>query len=239
MNMTLFMALVLVTFCNSMKLVTRLTSFAASGAVALLPFNVALATAEKGTPAPVYGLKKESLLKCKTFSNCISSSSIQSIDKYGRPWSFPSGKSGKEEFGEIRKVLEAQEYLQVADVDEDKLYIRATAKSAVPPSGTDDVEFLVNGLDHIITYRSNSREVVMAGTTNVPDGGSNRNRLASVQRALGVKEMSVNTDADAYFDSKPDFFSYQKQANKPSAINFIDNSVPVAPIPALEAVVAN
>ena len=226
---TLLLSLGLLTSGIAVKLVPKLAA-TISVALGLVPCSMAYAT-EMGPQASLYGLRKDSLLKCKTFSNCISSSSIQSIDKYGRPWAFSSDKSGKEEFQDIRKVLEAQEYLKVADINEDKLYIRATAKSAVPPSGTDDVEFLVNGLDHIITYRSNSREVIMAGTNNVPDGGSNRNRLSTVQRALGVKEMSVNAEAEAYFDTKPDFFTYQKQASKPSAINFIDNSVPDNSLP--------
>jgi len=55
----------------------------------------------------------------------------------------------------------------------------------VPPSGTDDVEFLVNKLDSIIAYRSNSREVVMAGSNNIPDGGSNKNRLLSMYVIMG------------------------------------------------------
>ena len=58
------------------------------------------------------------------------------------------------------------------DVNDDKLYMRAEAKSAVPPSGIDDIELFVNELDHIITYRSNSRDVVMAGASVVPDSGS-------------------------------------------------------------------
>ena len=211
-----------------MKLFPKL---AATFSVTLGLNTCSMAYAAETPQTPLYGLKNGSLLKCKTFSNCISSSSIQSIDKYGRPWAFSSDKSGEEEFGDIKKVLQSEEYMKIADVDNDKLYIRATAKSAVPPSGTDDIEFLVNDLDHIITYRSNSREIVMAGTNNVPDGGSNRNRLAMVQRALGVKEMSLSTDVDAYFYSKPDFFTYQQQANKPSAINFIDNSVPSGSVP--------
>lgn len=188
--------------------------------------DAAVAASGQAPPAPVYGLKKERLLPCKSLSNCISSSSINSIEKYGRPWSFGEGRSGKDEFEDIKAALKSTDYLTVQDVDNDKMYVRAEAKSAVPPSGMDDIELLVNGLDHIVTYRSNSREVVMAGTSVVPDGGSNRNRLATIQRKLNLKEMSLNSDVEEALDAKPDFFSYQKKAQAPSEINFVDNSVP-------------
>ena len=188
--------------------------------------DITLVMADAPPPPPVYGLKKERLLPCKSRSNCISSSSINSIEKYGRPWAFDEKKSGKEQFGEIKQAFKDVEYLNVKDVNDDKFYLRAEAKSAVPPSGTDDIEVLVNGLDHIVTYRSNSREVVMAGASVVPDGGSNRNRLATIQRRLNLKEMSLNSDVEEALDAKPDFFSYQKKAQAPSDINFVDNSVP-------------
>ena len=214
---------------TSTQLLRSVTSTVVGSATACLLWSgsdaafAAGGTPNQAPPAPVYGLKKERLLPCKSLSNCISSSSINSIEKYGRPWSFGGDRSGKDEFEDIKAALKGMDYLAVRDIDDDKMYLRAEAKSAVPPSGLDDIELLVNGLDHIVTYRSNSREVVMAGTSVVPDGGSNKNRLATIQRKLNLKEMSLNSDVEEALDAKPDFFSYQKKAQAPSDINFVDN----------------
>ena len=192
----------------------------------LFSSDISLAKANEPASLPLYGLKKDRLLPCRSRSKCISSSSINSREKYGRPWSFDDAKPGKNQFEEIKTALNDIAYLNVKDVNDDKLYIRAEAKSAVPPSGIDDIELFVNELDHIITYRSNSRDVVMAGASVVPDGGSNRNRLSAIQRKLNLKEMSLNPEVEEMLGAKPDFFSYQKRAQSPSDINFLDNSVP-------------
>lgn len=174
----------------------------------------------------INGLKKGRLLPCKTISNCISTSSINSIEKYGRPWTFENDP--KSEFNAIIEAIKSDSFLKIVDTNDDILYIRAEAKSAVPPSGIDDIEFLVNGLDKIIAYRSNSRETLMAGTQLIGDGGSNRNRLESIKRKLGVSEMKVADDADDYFHSEEtmQLFDKMMQMSQPNAINFVDNSVP-------------
>lgn len=134
-------------------------------------------THSEGNPPveQIFGLKKDRLLKCKVSSNCISTSSIESLEKYGRPWSF--SKDIDDEFDDIVAVLKSTQFVNVVEANKDKYYIHAEAKSAVPPSGVDDIEFLLNKLDKIIAYRTNSRELVYAGYTMVGDGGSNKNRL--------------------------------------------------------------
>ena len=179
---------------------------------------------------PLYGLKKDRLLPCKSKSNCFSSSSISSLDHYAKPWSFTS-KDGDQEYQEIVKVLGSiTEFpLTIVDKDESKRYIRAETRSAIPLTGTDDIEFLVNGLDNIITLRSNSREVVMAGPENIGDGGSNKNRLEVIRRKLGVEEMGVAAsydEKDLYQEQeKMGLFGRMNAASQPNDINFLDNSV--------------
>lgn len=117
--------------------------------------TVHLAIANEVSEQPkiqVNGLKKGRLLSCKTNSNCISTSAINSIEKYGRPWTFT--KSVDDEFNDILNAIKADQYLKIVDERQDLGYIRAEGRSAVPPTGTDDVEFLLNPLDNIITYRS-------------------------------------------------------------------------------------
>ena len=193
-----------------------------------------LTSVESKPNEQIYGLKKGRLLPCKMQSNCISSSSINSLEKYGRPWSF--SKSPDEIYIELVKAIKSDNYLTLLTDDNEKntnnvdlkYYIHATAKSAVPPTGLDDIEFLINPLDKIITYRSNSRELLMAGFSSVPDGGSSLNRLESVRRKLGLKEMQQSTEVDDYVKtvSNMNIISQMKMMSEPNDINFIDNSVP-------------
>ena len=183
--------------------------------------------------APLYGLKKGRLLPCKSKSNCFSTSSISSLEHYAKPWTF--SKDGDQEYQEIVKVLESiKEFpLTVVDQDASKRYVRAETRSAIPPTGTDDIEFLVNGLDNIITVRTNSREVVMAGPENIGDGGSNKNRLEVIRRKLGLEEMGVAAsydEKDLYQEQeKMGLFGRMNAASQPNDINFLDNSVPTKP----------
>jgi len=174
----------------------------------------------------IFGLKKDRLLPCKTLSNCFSTSSISSIEKYLPPWTFSD--SPTEEYEKLLKIINDDKYLQLSESDTQKLYIHATAKSAVPPTGIDDLEFLINSNDKIITYRSNSRDLLMAGVQLVGDGGSNRNRLESIKRKLGVTDMGSSKEVDTYMKqvSNYGFFKQMQEASQPSEINFIDNSVP-------------
>jgi uncharacterized protein (DUF1499 family) len=194
---------------------------------------VALADDAAATkPVPqLYGLKKDRLLPCKSKSNCISSSSISSLDHYGKPWAFES-KDGDAEYQQLVGVLESitDFPLNVVDKDATKRYVRVETRSAVPLMGTDDIEFLVNSLDNIITYRSNSREVIMAGPENIGDGGSNRNRLEVIRRKLGVEEMALAAtydEKDLYQEQdKLGLFGRMNAASMPNEINFLDNTVP-------------
>lgn len=175
-----------------------------------------------------FGLVDGRLLKCKAKSNCISTSSISSVDKYARPWSFSSSKTPTEEFSTIESIIKGDSFLKLVESDPSKMYIHAEAKSAFPPDGIDDLEFLVIGPDHLITYRSNSRILVPLGTDIVGDGGANRNRLSSIQQKLGVAEMAMDDDTVRYIqkNNRMNFLDRLRAASEPNEVNFLDNSVP-------------
>ena len=182
----------------------------------------------KVAPA-LFGLKKERLLPCKAASNCISSSSFQSLEHYGKPWSFSESNSADEEFTQIVNALKSTEFrLKIVDQNDQKRYIRAEARSAIPITGTDDLEFLVNPIDKIITYRTNSREVAMAGPQVITDGGSNKNRLDIIRRKLGVFEMGESEESIKFMakEQSMGFITKMRRDSTPNEINFIDNSVP-------------
>jgi uncharacterized protein (DUF1499 family) len=182
------------------------------------------------TTAPqLFGLKKDRLLSCKPSSNCISSSAFQSLEHYGKPWAFPESNSADEEYELIINALKSTEFrLKIADQNAEKHYVRAEARSAIPVTGTDDIEFLVNPIDKIITYRTNSREVAMAGPQVIGDGGSNKNRLDIIRRKLGVFEMGESEESIKFMakEQSMGFISKMRRDSTPNEINFIDNSVP-------------
>lgn len=133
-------------------------------------------------------------------------------------------------------MVKENKLLTLEEADEEKLYVHITAKSSVPPTSLDDIEFLINPQDKIITYRSNSRDVVFAGTQQLSDGGSNKYRLQQLQRKLAVKDMGdYGSDVDEYFQNNnsglpfdgllpsANLFKYQSMANEPSDILFLDN----------------
>jgi uncharacterized protein (DUF1499 family) len=154
----------------SLKKISKLaTSFASVGFfVAGINIDDSLAAAAAAAaPTPtekaaeqLFGLKKDRLLSCKQSSNCISSSAFRSLEHYGKPWSFSDSNSADQEFDIIVSALQSLDFrLKVVDTNREKYYVRAEARSTVPVTGTDDIEFLINPIDKIITYRTNSREV--------------------------------------------------------------------------------
>jgi uncharacterized protein (DUF1499 family) len=173
-----------------------------------------------------YGLQKGRLLKCKAKSNCISTSSINSVEKYAPPWTFSANPT--DEYKQLLSIIQSDPFLKLVNQDDESLYIHAEAKSAFPPDGIDDLEFLINQQDKLITYRSNSRNIVYVGTEIVGDAGVNRNRLTQIQRKLQVEEMNYDNEVENYLkeNDKLNFFEKLRRASEPSDINFVDNSVP-------------
>lgn len=190
-------------------------------------------TAATTTPPQVYGLKKDRLLSCKPASNCISSSAFQSLEHYGKPWAFSDATSADDEFQIILDALKSTDFkLKIADQNNERHYVRAEARSAIPITGTDDIEFLVNPIDKIITYRTNSREVAMAGPQVIGDGGSNKNRLDIIRRKLAVSEMGESEESIKFMakENSMGFISKMRRDSTPNEINFIDNSVPASSV---------
>ena len=191
--------------------------------------SAANTAAPTAVPERLFGLKKDRLLSCKSASNCISSSAFQSLEHYGKPWAFSESTSADEEFQILLNALKSTEIrLKIADQNDAKRYVRVEARSAIPITGTDDIEFLINPIDKIITYRTNSREVAMAGPQVISDGGSNKNRLDIIRRKLGVSEMGESEDLVKFMKKEESmgFISKMRRDSTPNEINFIDNSVP-------------
>lgn len=175
-----------------------------------------------------YGLTRgDRLLGCKTMGNCISTSAVKSVEKYSRPWTYDG--SADEIYEKIISIIKEDPFISFKESEKEKLYVHAEAKSAVPPTGIDDIEFVVNPRDKIIAYRSSSRETVMVGLQQpLGDGGSNKNRLESIRRKLGVEEMKLNNEVENYIKEAEGvgLFQMMNQLSQPNEVNFLDNSVP-------------
>lgn len=181
--------------------------------------------------APLYGVVGGRLLPCPAEGNCISTASIRSLDKYGPPWVYAGGAD--QAWRALKEELARNKLLTVVEIDEGRRYARVEARSAIPPSGTDDVEFLLLPADSLIAYRSNSRENI----AGVGDGGSHLNRLQTVRTRIGVTEMGADYGLDfgrqkeqlSLFNTLRSGFGFN--ANTPDDINFLDNSVPEPELP--------
>lgn len=170
-----------------------------------------------------YGIKDGSLLSCKPKSNCLSTSSVKSFDKFSAPWLYNGDVESM--YDSLFKVIQSNSFYKIVEAIPSS-YIHVEAKSAVPIGGTDDIEFLFNDKDKIISYRSNSREVVAAGPEILGDGGSHKNRLESIKRKLNVKVSDQNEEMEEYmqeFESKYNFIQKLQMASQPNDINFLDN----------------
>lgn len=179
-------------------------------------------------PRADFGVLNGRLRTCPQQGNCISTAAVSSLEKYGRPWVFSGGAD--EAWAALRRELAANKLLTVVEANDETKYAHATAKSAVPPTGLDDLEFLVLPEEGLITYRSNSRELVRVGGGVVGDGGSHLNRLQSIRTHLGLREMGSDGFEEAgpgrtsFLDKLRSGFGYT--ANGASEVNFLDNSVP-------------
>ena len=213
------------------KAVAFITAFtvssSSSSSSSLIPY---LQSANALEPPP-YGLKKGRLKVCAPQSNCISTSSINSLDKYGPPFTIPEGTDPERAWTKLKNTIENDSVLKTKVVDDSLHYIRAEAPSVFPPTSIDDVEFLMPvPSDMKIFYRSNSRDLIKAGQQfQVSDSGTHKKRLDRVQSGAGLGTMEeVTNDAAKYLEdfNNMNFFEKQQFLSKPADINFLDNKVP-------------
>ncbi|CAM9723900.1 unnamed protein product, partial [Sphacelaria rigidula] len=171
---------------QSQQPVTRGGAIAAAAA-GLLTSLAGASIAGAETPA--------SLPSCPTEGNCVSSSSFKLVmqEKYLAPWYFADDKADpKDAFSKLEDAVQKDANLKTVETDAEKFYLRAVARSAVPPDGFDKVEFLLRPEDGLVTFRSSSQKNVYAGPVIVGDGGSNRNRLEALRRRLGWPEKGID-----------------------------------------------
>jgi len=243
LSLTVMLFALLIHFVDAMTLLTKYTRQVAIISSSLGLFGTNIAPALAANPqfsTQIFGLSRDGrLLPCQRESNCYSTSSIKDVERYTRPWTFTG--DADDAWNTLKHAIKTTENLKIVEIDDIKRYIHAVAKSAIPPSGIDDIEFLMsttNPSDKLVMYRTNSRELIripgLSGTQVVPDGGSQKNRLDAIKRHLGNEWTEMGLDHDnqelqLYLNkmNSKDFFqkNFGYMRNDASEINFLDNSV--------------
>lgn len=126
--------------------------------------------------------------RCKASENCISTTSVQSASKYASPWVYNT-QDVNEAFLQVVKAVESEGSMKVVEIDNNKHYVRAEGPSKVPPGAIDDVEFLLTPKeeDSLVFFRTGSRQSVFVYPVQqpLPDGGTLKKRLDTIQKRLG------------------------------------------------------
>ena len=135
--------------------------------------TLALANDESSSSSP------SSITPCETVSdgpiNCVSTRNIKQIDLYMPPWTYPSGMSSQEAMGRLKGALQATDRgITIVEETESTLRVRAPRPRNF---ATDEILFVFNDTDKVITFRSSQVE-----GPSVNDFNGNRNRLQEIRK---------------------------------------------------------
>lgn len=109
-------------------------------------------------------------------ANCVSTASVKQVDLYMAPWTWPEGVAVDEVVGRLKGVIDADPALTLVE-QRDSRYFRVRAARNF---NTDEIEFVVNPADRVVTFRSQQVE----GPESVSDFGGNRKRLEEIRKRI-------------------------------------------------------
>jgi uncharacterized protein (DUF1499 family) len=120
----------------------------------------------------------DSIKKCDTASKspCVSTANVRQLDLYLPPWTFD--KSADEVMSRLKGAIVADLACRIVK-QEGNLYLRVEAKRNDLFSSVDELEFVINERDQVVTFRSTA---VNEGT----DFGANRKRLEEIRKRAGI-----------------------------------------------------
>jgi len=131
-------------------------------------FAIGSASAEGETPSSIPACIKPP----SGNSNCVSTASVRQVDLYEPPWTFPDSMSSDEAMARLKGLVSSDPKLEVLSQSDLCLRVRGTRNL-----GTDEIEFLINPNDKVITFISKR--------VDDPDGGdfgANRKRLDELRK---------------------------------------------------------
>jgi uncharacterized protein (DUF1499 family) len=167
-------------------------------------FESCLATTTLGATSVLSGLAfaadettVNSIVPCKkdpggSAANCVSSASVRQVDLYVAPWTWIEGTSVEEVVGRLKGAIESDSSLTMTQNNDNRYFrVKASRNFAV-----DEIQFLVNEADRVITLRSEQIE-----GPDVTDLGMNRKRLDEIRKRTQVLRVMGEEFASA--DSAP------------------------------------
>jgi uncharacterized protein (DUF1499 family) len=131
-------------------------------------------------------------------NNCVSTASVKQVDMFMLPWTWSESITVNEVVSRLKGILASDQTLSLMEsttIQDSKnnnneyYYFRIQAARNVC---TDEIEFLINSNDHVITFRSKQ----VNGPDTVSDFGINRRRLEDIRKALKVVTILGSTSND-------------------------------------------
>jgi uncharacterized protein (DUF1499 family) len=109
-------------------------------------------------------------------ANCVSTASVKQLDLYMSPWTYPEGMPVDEVMARLKGAVSTDIKLEVVEQKENYLKVKAIRNFAI-----DELEFLVNPVDRVITFSSQQVE-----GPDIGDFDGNRKRLDELKRRAQV-----------------------------------------------------
>jgi len=140
----------------------------------LLPPCLAAVRADENVPTSISACAKSS--DAGAPANCVSTASVRNVDLYAPPWTIPEGMSPGEAMARIKGAISMDKSLTIRRETDTYLKVAATRSF-----NNDELEFLINPVDNVITFRSQQVD-----GPSVPDFGANRKRLDNLRKSARV-----------------------------------------------------
>ncbi len=136
------------------------------------------ASAEDGEIGVVSIPPLNSIEKCNTASKapCVSTANVKNLDLYLPPWTFD--RSSDEVMSRLKGSIVADSSCQILQ-QEGNQYLKVEAKRNDLFSTVDELEFVINGKDQVVFFRSRS-------SNDNPDFGINKKRLEEIRKRAGI-----------------------------------------------------
>ena len=141
--------------------------------------------------------QETSITACKVVgggkpTNCISTASIKQVDCYAPPWTFEV--TPQEVMARLKGLVASDPTLELISESTNYIKIR-TPRGLV----TDEIEFLVNADDKVVTFKSGEVLGEDATSATISDFGANRKRLEDLRKKSNVfGVMGDGLTADSY-----------------------------------------
>jgi uncharacterized protein (DUF1499 family) len=110
---------------------------------------------------------------------CLSTSNVRQLDLYLPPWTFTT--SSADAMARLKGAIVADPLCDIVHQDGNEHLIVAAKRIGDVFGIVDELEFVVNDVDQVVTFRSSA-----PSDTTTPDFGQNRKRLDDIRKRAGI-----------------------------------------------------